>query len=137
MSQSARRLFVTAAAVALVLGSAASIALAQGTPAAPAAPARPAGALGTVAGKVTEKAGAEPVAYANVIILGTKQGAMTDENGNYRIVGVPVGRVQVRVQVLGFEAKIQEVQVNAGAVSSLNFDFGSGSHNITKTLEEI
>ena len=41
--------------------------------------------------------GKDPVSFANVIVLGTKQGTMTDENGNFVIAGVPVGTYQVKL----------------------------------------
>ena len=47
---------------------------------APSRPAAPGAATGRITGKVTER-GKEPVAFANVIVLGTKQGTQTDENG--------------------------------------------------------
>ncbi|HXJ71135.1 MAG TPA: carboxypeptidase-like regulatory domain-containing protein, partial [Verrucomicrobiae bacterium] len=86
-------------AAAAILGPA-LCAHAQSKPAAPApasaakpaaAPsAAPAGASGRVTGRALEK-GHEPVPFANVIILGTKQGTMTDETGAFVIAGVPVG----------------------------------------------
>ena len=50
----------------------------------------PAPALGTATGKVTGKLlekGKDPIAYANVIVLGTKNGTMTDESGTYVLTG--------------------------------------------------
>jgi outer membrane receptor protein involved in Fe transport len=132
--------------IALALGVVlAASALAQ-TPAKPAAGGAPAavapaagapilgGSTGKVAGKVLEK-GKDPIAYANVIVLGTKIGTMTDENGTYLLVGVPVGTVQVQVQPTGYDKQVQTVQVNAGATSTL--DFGFSEQKITKTFEEI
>ena len=87
----------------------------------------PAPALGTATGKVTGKLlekGKDPIAYANVIVLGTKNGTMTDESGTYVLTGVPVGAAQIQVQATGYDKQVQTVQVNAGATSVLNFDFG-------------
>jgi len=95
----------------------------------PVAPSGP--ATGKIAGKVTEK-GKDPVAFANVIILGTKQGAQTDDNGNYVIVGVPVGTVQIKVSQIGFESETRNVQINAGLTTTVNFDLGGG-----KTVKAI
>ena len=111
----------------------AGAALPQQRPA-PAPVAAPGAALGKITGRVTgeDKQG---IAFANISILSTKQGTSTDENGNFVILGVPVGAQQVRAQALGFEAMIQTAQVNAGLPATLNFVFGAAK--ITKTLEEI
>ena len=56
---------------------------------------------GTITGKVTEKGGKDAVAYAQVIVLGTKLGAQTAEDGSFTIRNVPAGTHQVRAQQLG------------------------------------
>jgi outer membrane receptor protein involved in Fe transport len=97
----------------------------------PAAPAPPAGATGRISGRALEK-GKDPVAFANVIVLGTKQGTMTDETGAFVIAGVPVGTYEVKLQAIGYEAVIQKVQVNAGQTAVLNFSVGA-----TKVVKEV
>jgi outer membrane receptor protein involved in Fe transport len=122
-----RSLSVLIASVA-ILGLAAS-AHAQSKPAAPA----PAGAANTgrVTGRALEK-GKEPVPFANVVILGTKQGTMTDETGAFVIAGVPVGSYEVKLQAIGYEAVVMKAQVNAGQTTVVNFDVGA-----TKVVKEI
>ncbi len=119
---------------ALLLGAitlvCASEVLAQGTPASTPST----GATGRISGKVTEK-NKTPVPFANVIVLGTRLGTMTDESGNFVLVGVPVGTVQVRCQAIGYESRTESVPVNAGAIATLNFVFGESK--TVKTLEEI
>src|SRR5215467_1177534 len=85
---------------------------------------RPSASTGKITGKIYEK-GKDPAAYVNVIVLGTKQGAQTDENGSFTIVGVPVGTAQVQVQAIGFVKQVKEVQVNAGQTASVEFTLGS------------
>ena len=97
-------------------------------------PAAPSGGVGRIAGHVVE-IGKDPVAYANVVVLGTKQGTMTDEKGNFVIVGVPVGTQEVKVQQVGFEPLVRTVDVNAGATSNLEFNFGA--KKVVKQIEEI
>ena len=97
----------------------------------PAAP--PAALSGTISGRVLERG--NPVSYANVVVLGTKQGTATDENGNFITKGVPVGTQQVQVQALGYDKVVQTVQVNAGATATVNFTVGTAQS--VKTIEEI
>jgi outer membrane receptor protein involved in Fe transport len=105
--------------------------------AAPARPATPApaaaGATGRISGKVLERG--TPLGYANVIVLGTRQGAASDENGNFVITGVPVGTYQVKLMATGYDAVIQSVQVNAGQVATMTFSVGA--QKVVRTEEEI
>jgi hypothetical protein len=105
----------------------------QTAPAKPAPPAAASG-LGRITGKVTER-GKDPVSFANVVVLGTHQGTLTDENGNFVIPGVTVGTVQVQAQAVGYDRQIQTVQVNAGATSTVNFNFGE--QKVVKEMQEI
>jgi outer membrane receptor protein involved in Fe transport len=105
-------------------------------PAAPAvAPARPSAtsAFGKIAGRVTARG--EGVPYANVTIPSTRQGTATDDNGNYVIVGVAVGEVEIRAFAQGYSAVGQKVQVNPGVTSTANFAFGE--QKVVKELETI
>ena len=45
------------------------------------------------------KIGREPAPFANVIVIGTRRGAQSDEHGRYRILGVPAGRQTLRAFV--------------------------------------
>ena len=96
MFTSARRLLSVMLIGIALLGVAMSVS-AQTRPASPAAPAA---ASGRISGKATEKG--SPVSFANVVVLGTKQGTMTDETGAFVIAGVPVGTYQVKLQAIGF-----------------------------------
>ena len=115
-----RRFLVTLAGVLSLLAIAAP-ALTQIKPSAP-APAASA-ATGRISGRALEK-GKDPVSFANVIVLGTKQGTMTDETGAFIIAGVPVGTYQVKLQAIGYDPIIQTVQVNAGQTAVVNFAVG-------------
>ena len=94
----------------------------------------PSTSTGRISGKVTE-GGKVPIPYANIVVLGTKQGQMSDENGNFVIVGVPVGTYTVKCQEVGHGTLQQQVTVNAGATAALSFSFGEAK--TVKTLEEI
>ncbi len=140
MSIHARRFIAASLAAAFVLALALPALAQTNPPATPAKPATPAttaapaaGGAGQIAGTVSEKHG--PLGYANVIVLGTRQGAMTDENGKYVIRGVPVGTYQVKLLATGYDPIVQQVQVNAGATSTV--DFTVGAQKVVKQLEEV
>ncbi len=107
----------------------APMALSQARPgAAPAVPS------GKITGRVLDEH-KEGIAFVNVIVIGTKQGTMTDDNGNFVIPGVPVGTQQLRAQAIGYDPIVQTVSVSLGATSTVSFAFAAGK--VTKTLEEI
>ena len=76
---------------------------------------------GTVAGRVVDRASQAPLTDVQVFVVGTQRGTRTDNQGNYRIAGVPAGTVQVRALRIGYEAATQSLTVEAGATATANF----------------
>jgi Ca-activated chloride channel homolog len=99
------------------------------TPEPAAAPSR-----GMLTGRVLDRY-QQPVPYANVIVLGTRQGAQADENGNYVLSGVPVGEAQVRAQSTGHDPVEQHVTISGKATSTL--DFTMAEQKVVKELPTI
>jgi outer membrane receptor protein involved in Fe transport len=139
MVRNARR--ALSALIASVAIAALSVsAYAQSKPATPAAaPAKPAtaGAAATT-GRVTGHAleGKDPVPFANVIILDIKGvGGQTDETGAYVIDHVPVGKHSIQFQAVGFDKVVQQVDVNAGQTTVVNFTVGEAK--VVKEIETI
>ena len=62
---------------------------------------------GTLTGKVYDAALNQPLPYVNVLLLNedrkTLMGTITDENGMFKIDGIPEGKHIVSVQYIGFE----------------------------------
>jgi len=102
-------------------------------PAKPGGATAPVGAVGKIAGRIMD--GKEPVAFGNVIVLGTKQGTMSDDNGNFVIAGVPVGTYQVKMLFTGHDPVIKPVTVNAGQTTVLDFTIGQAK--VVKEIEQI
>lgn len=77
---------------------------------------------GTVEGTVTDASTGEALPGANVVLVGTQQGAATDSEGDYIIQGVEPGSYSVRATFLGYRQSIQEnIEVQAGETSTVNF----------------
>lgn len=77
----------------------------------------------------------QPIAFANVIVLGTRKGTLTDEQGRFEVRDVPAGRKQVRLQAIGFDAVTQEVDVAVGKPTSL--ELVAGQPKVVKEIETI
>jgi len=71
--------------------------------------------LGKIAGKVTDEQTGDPLPGAQVLIVGTKMGAASNEQGQYFILNVPPGTYTIRVAFIGYATK--EIE---GVVSQLD-----------------
>jgi outer membrane receptor protein involved in Fe transport len=88
---------------------------------------------GKLAGVVTDASTGEPLPGANVIIGGTQLGTATDVDGNYFIIGVPVGTYNIQASFVGFqEQTVENVEINAGYTRELDFALSPGAE-----LDEI
>jgi TonB-linked SusC/RagA family outer membrane protein len=74
-----------------------------------------------IEGRVTDRDSHQPVPAAQVTIVGTGLGAVTNEAGQYTIRGVPAGTVNVRARRLGYAVVTQPVTVSAGDRATLDF----------------
>lgn len=77
---------------------------------------------GSVVGRVTQAGAARPVGSAQIIVVGTPLGTQTNEAGEYRLVAVPVGTHEIRVQRIGFAPVTSSVTVADGQTATLNFE---------------
>jgi len=76
-------------------------------------------AVGELVGDVVDSTG-NPQVFANVIVLGTRRGAPTDEQGNFIITRVPVGARTIKVQALLRGPAVVHANVGAGETVELH-----------------
>jgi TonB-linked SusC/RagA family outer membrane protein len=74
----------------------------------------------TVTGRITEAAGGQPIPDAQVYIIGTNLGALTNQDGRYTLRGVPAGAHQLRAIRIGFSEQKRPVTVVAGETVTLD-----------------
>jgi len=97
---------------------------------------------GAIAGRVTHGSELRPLAGVQVVVQGTTMGAQTNNDGTYRIDGVPAGEHTLRTTFIGFRPAEQVVTVVAGQVSTADFALtetaiGIGGITVTGTLFEV
>lgn len=82
---------------------------------------------GKLAGRVFDASTGEPLPGANVLLDGTQMGTITDVDGNYFIIGVPVGTYNVQASFVGYQAQtVENVEINAGYTRELDFTLSPG-----------
>ena len=87
----------------------------------------------TILGQVIDAATRQGLANVQVFVVNTNRGAITTEDGRYRITGVTPGQVQVRAARIGYAALTQTVAATAGTEVTLDFAL-----QVTATrLEEV
>lgn len=77
---------------------------------------------GTIQGRVLDAATGEPLAGANVVLMGTTSGAMADVDGHYFILNVSPGNYDVRASMVGFISHVvQDFRVHMNESHTLDF----------------
>jgi Ca-activated chloride channel family protein len=77
---------------------------------------------GTIKGAVLDAETKEPLAFANVIVLGTRLGAMVGQDGRYEIKSVPEGRHTVKAMMMGYETgEKHHVKVRRNKATEVTF----------------
>lgn len=85
---------------------------------------------GTVRGRIMDASTRQPVVGAQVQIVGTAQGAVTDDAGQYMIPGVSAGEQRVRVRRVGYAPLERPVTLRAGQALTENFDLSTAATNL-------
>jgi len=82
--------------------------------------------VGKISGVVTDAETGKPLIGCNVVLSGTYLGAAVDQDGNYFILNVPVGKYDLQAIMIGYSKEIQTgVIVNSGRTTSANFKLKS------------
>jgi TonB-linked SusC/RagA family outer membrane protein len=89
---------------------------------------------GTISGVVTDAASRAPIPSAQVQIVGTTRGAVTGDDGRFRIAGVRAGTYQVRVLRLGYQASSQTVAVVGGGTTELQFSLSQAAVSLEQVV---
>ncbi len=91
---------------------------------------------GKLSGKVINEETGEPLPGVAVSIEGTRMGALTDDNGEYIILNVPVGTYTIKASLIGFaQVEISNVSVSADLTSYTDFMLSKKALELGKTIQ--
>ena len=91
-------------------------------------------AQGQIQGIVFDAESGEPLIGANVIIVGTSIGAAADANGAFEIRDVPAGMHMLEASMLSFESIRNEIQVQTGEVSRVEFSLETAAISLSEVV---
>ncbi len=89
---------------------------------------------GTVRGKVTDAGSGRGIAGAQVVVAGTRIGAVTSSEGDYSLTGVPGGTRDITVRRIGYQPATKQVSVASGASASVDFALGVSAVNLSEVV---
>jgi len=88
---------------------------------------------GAISGTVTDAASLQPIDGAQVFVVGTARGVLTNSAGGYNL-RLPAGTHTVRAQYLGYEGSEASVTVGAGETVSLDFSLQVGGLSVDELV---
>lgn len=91
-------------------------------------------ATGTVRGKVTDAASGRAIVDAQLIIAGTRLGAISGADGEYTILAVPTGARTVSARRIGYQPVSKVVTVTAGTTSTVDVAINVSAVNLSEVV---
>lgn len=95
------------------------------------------GATGTVTGRVTDAAAGTPVSGAAVRIVGTTNGAQTDDQGRYTVRAVASGAQSIQVNRIGYTAQTVAVTVTAGGTATADVSLSQAAFSLSTVVTTV
>jgi hypothetical protein len=89
---------------------------------------------GAVNGFVRDASNGEPLAYANVYLDGTGQGAATSDRGYYYIGGVPEGNYRLVASYVGYKTERRDIKVRAGQTTTTDINLDPGAVEVDEVV---
>ena len=78
---------------------------------------------GEIYGRISDAVTKQPIPFANVIVIGTNNGAATDEAGYFKISNLQLNTYQVRASVVGYNLQTKtDIVIQASKPTEVNFE---------------
>lgn len=91
--------------------------------------------VGKISGVITDAQTKEPLVGVSVSVVGSTMGSMTDANGVYNILNVPVGSYTLKISSVGFASlEVTDVGVSADLTAYQNHTLTSQATELGKTI---
>ena len=85
-----------------------------------------AGVSGKISGEIIDKETGEALPGANVIVVGTSQGAMADEEGEYYILNLRPGAYSITASMIGYQTITRkDITIHSDHTVFLNFELST------------
>ena len=91
-------------------------------------------APGVITGAITDAVSGQPVPAAQISVVGTNIGALTNDAGRYTIRGVPARQVTVRVLRVGYTEQSKPATVTGAGPLTLDFALRTASVSLTPVV---
>jgi outer membrane receptor protein involved in Fe transport len=85
--------------------------------------------LSSISGQIKTSDG-KPLTGATVKIHKTNYGTLTDQNGNFKLINVPVGNYTLQVSAVGFKTQKKEINIADGQIGNFNFSLSESSEQM-------
>src|SRR5688500_13290957 len=89
---------------------------------------------GTVSGRITDASIGRGLPDVQVTITGTRIGAITGPNGEYTLVGVPVGSRTITARRIGYQAATRTVDVASGGTATADVALNVSAVNLSEVV---
>ncbi len=87
------------------------------------------GTSATIAGTVTDENG-EPLPTVNVFIATSMNGTVTDDQGRFRLTGIPLGALRLYVSMIGFESQSQDIFIREAKTYTFDFQLKEAVYEV-------
>ncbi|MBC7843896.1 MAG: TonB-dependent receptor [Gemmatimonadaceae bacterium] len=91
-------------------------------------------ATGTIRGKVSEASSGRGLADAQISVVGTRVGALSQATGEYTMVAVPTGARVIQIRRIGFQPVNRTVQVLAGSTVTVDAALSVSAINLSEVV---
>ena len=74
----------------------------------------------SIQGQITDIQSSNPLIGANIILIDTQLGSASDENGNYIIPNIPIGRYTLKAMFIGYENLEKKIWIEENKSYTIN-----------------
>ena len=80
---------------------------------------------GQITGKIIDKKTGTALGFANIVIVGSRKGAMSLDDGKFTVPGIPVGTYTVKAMMMGYKTiELPGIVVNSNQTTEISFSLG-------------